>query len=903
MKKDVSSQKPNILDYATIEAVCDGVPVYSFNHLIYLHGQSPDFYPDAIFQEKNDHPVSKINLKKTWELKNNFFGICHEMTPRTRENDSQPFLPIHLIDGDPETIWSSFECLAPTASKEWIRIDLPMEGMISSVTLTCQKQYMGRTKGGRMRPTWEIGRSLPKELTIKVSKDAWHWDTMYECGDLFESVKETKTNRMRIVSNATARGYVLGESKDPDCVTIEFSEPVPAKQILIEGMEFLKKGYQGYIFSISGVEILDPGGRNVALVSNGAGVTVSSTSDAHNSDRYSANALWGPLLYDVGTKWVKVGSDNGSLLWCFTEHEKGILKVDEEADAAITEAVNNGMKLILTLDFLGNWIYEDPPRKTDWQRARYSELNESYMCGISLASDNPEMYEAYLRYIEYMAEHFKDRVEYFEVGNEWHGWKDNLNWYKNIIFEPTYDRIKKVAPDAKVSLCGVGGYNPEDVICCLGPGTTANEGVLSIFGRALLTVKDANWQNVSVGMDVNCVAETGIVFRAKDKDNFLAAIYDPIREEIYVTECVGHHWYDRRDVLSYYEHKGTVSAGGLSVKVRMEASISDNKVVLKVSDDNLAYTTECIVENVAPEGNVGLFTYPGETKAEFSNFNVISDTGELIFSGSFNAEDDLEEIWTIDWNHWGDMNKPIAALRVDAVGWHPLAHPDREYFESVRVVREKCRKLGFDGQYLINEIYAGAAYPPGPRQPGEPISDAWYDMWQFWLSDIQEAKYFIRSMVGHGSLNMEVGPCHLAFTGFPHPQATCRTTVASHVLAPSQPKPTHYCIRNISTAMDNFYEANFPVSFTSDEDIMYFTLENVDKNELMIATFLDVNYTDDVQMKKTDIHVKEMNIKSAWGIDVFNGTEQELVIESSNEETIIPHILIKDYPQLIILKK
>ena len=82
---------PKIEDYATIEAMCGGIPVYSFNNLIYIYGQSPDFYPDAVYQTENSNAISKMKLKKTWEIKNNYMGFCHEMTPRTSRNDSQPF--------------------------------------------------------------------------------------------------------------------------------------------------------------------------------------------------------------------------------------------------------------------------------------------------------------------------------------------------------------------------------------------------------------------------------------------------------------------------------------------------------------------------------------------------------------------------------------------------------------------------------------------------------------------------------------------------------------------------------------------------------------------------------------------------------------------------------------------
>ena len=675
----------SIENYASVEAICGGVPVYSFGNLIYVHGQSPDFYPGAKYQAGNSNAISKLKLKKTWEIKNNYMGFCHEMTPRTRWNDSQPFLPIHLIDGDPATIWASFECFAPDARDEWIRIDLPVESDISQIKITCQKRYMDRTKGGPYRPQWHLGNALPKEISFKISRDAWHWDEVY--------------------ANADIDG-------DADEVGVVLDRPARAKQILITGRNFSKIGYEGFMFSINGVEVTGPDGRNLALVSNGAGVTVSSTSDAHNSDRHSANTLWGPLQYDIGNKWTKIGSDNGSSLWCFTEHEKGALKVDEDLDAAVTEAVDNGINVILTLDFLGNWIYETPPRKTDWFKARFMEMNDSYICGIDAADDNPEMFEGYFRYVEFMVNHFKDRVSYFEIGNEWEGggWKrdepDKLKWYRDTIMKPTLDLIKRVSPKSKVALGAPCSFNTDLILGCLQDG----------------------------------VAE-----------------------------------------------------------------------------------------------------------------------------------------------------------KIDGIGWHSANVPNSEYYDNIRKFRKECEKRGFGGEYFVNEIYAAAAYPPGPQEGNI-----------FRMTDIQEAKYYIKTMVGYACLNIESGPCHVHFTGFPHPQSVCRTTVPSQFVAPSQPKPSYYAIRNASTIMDDFYESEFEADFTgtdSDFEIVKFTLESGDKTKLMVAVFLSVPLSDAVTEAKANLTVRGADIKSAGVFDVFNGTGQELDIKTIGGVTTIEDIFIKDYPLFVILNK
>lgn len=876
MDTNLEKKLPRIEDYASIEAICDGVPVYSFNHLIYVHGQSPDFYAGTTVQKGNQNLANKLKLKKSWELKHNFVGICHEFTPRTRENDSQPFLPIHLIDGDPETIWASFECFAPDANDEWIRIDLPMESEISAVSLKCVKRFMNRDSGAKYRPNWHYGDSLPKKLSVKVSKDAWHWDTMFVCEDLSTSGKTT------------------GDSEDPDGVTIVFEEPIYAKQILITGKVFAGIGYEGYMFSLSGVEVMTPKGENLALVSRGTGVTVSSTSNIHNSDRYSANTLWGPLQYDLGCKWVKFGSDNGSLLWCFTEHEKGVLKADEDADAAVTEAVDNGINIVMTLDFLGNWIYEDPPRKDDWMQARFREINESYICGIPLVDYSPEMFEGYLKYVEYMVKHFKGRVKYFEVGNEWHGWHDNVNWYKNTIFEPTYKRIKEADPKAQVMLCSPGKLLTMEILELLGVGVMTNDGKLEVPCRGMFAAKGIQKSDVIVTVNSDSVSPSGIVFNYKDMNDFHAAIYDPQSGQIFFTHCQGNHsWgFDNQDVVYYYPHHSVTRVDNMGSSVHMELKSGEKGFVFTVSDGEQTASATYHPECTEKQGSVGMIRCPGEVSGTFSAFSVMDHKGIKLFLDDFSLNDTLPDNWEITWSHWGDPNLPPAAVRLGAIGWHTGEVPDHLYFDKVKKFKADCEARGFNGAYFCNEVYAGAGYPPGP------VEGNFYRM-----TDIQEAKFYIRNMVGHSSLNVEAGPCHVHFTGFPHPQSTCRTTVPSQVLAPSQPKPTHYAIRNICTAMDDFYESNYAVTLSDDTDIVYFTLENTDKTEAMISLFLEADFTDSLVEKSVDIGVKGMKGKKAWGIDVFNGTELELNMITDGDDVLLKDIIVKDYPILIRLKK
>jgi len=674
--------QPGVEEYATIKAITNGIPVWSLSNLTYIYGVSPDFTPGIVMQEGNRHPLVKIQPKKSWEIKSNYAGSQSEMMPRSAYNDSQPMLPIHLIDGDPNTAWSCFEMTAAKARPEWIRIDLPIESEVASVTLITA-DYHNHYYGN-------YGKALPKELEVKTSPDALHWETVY-------SSNQVKQNQRM--------------------VEIRF-KPRPAKQIWIIGNDFPKLtsisgNNMRYLFSIGEVEVRDPSGVNLALLSRGGNVTVSSTSYVQPNDRFTQDALWNSLNYDLGNKWVAVDGDNGPYMWHYVEHEKGKLEIDPVTDQSVTELVRHGVNFILTLDEKGNWIYENPPRKTNWPLARFREINDIYNDHITAADANPEMYQAWLRYIEYMARHFKDRVAYFAIGSEWQDGILNVGppeHFLKTFLEPALEVVKRVAPNAKVMLGGIGGFVPDAVLDCLG---------------------------------------------------------------------------------------------------RQRKNGPPNPV------------------------------------------------------------------------------QPGLASRIDALSWHPGNEPNAKYFEGVRELQKQCRALGFQGRFFATQVFAGSMYPPGP-QPGN----------LYLGSETQMAKYFAKSLIGHSGVGMEAGPCHPHFTAFAHPQALCQTMWGMQTLNPCRPTMTYYWWRTMASAMDSFEPVAFPVKFSAERDLLYFTFQR-GEHERMVGVWIDGPEKDGIAQTKEELRLLGVQAKQGAVVDIMNGTEQVLDLSTEGGDTVLRGMLIKDYPVLI----
>jgi len=442
---------PSWEDHATIEAFCNGIPVWSLGNVCYIYGVSPDLLPGMVMQKNNPNPVVKIRPKKSWEIESNPYGvtIC-EPGPRSPWNDSQPMLPIHLIDGDPHTAWSSYGSAVPDERPEWIRMDLAVESPIAAVALVCSPDFaqglLYREGGLLDRQAYHkwAARALPNELTIQVGRDAWHWRSVYE--------------------NRAFSGNEEG-------ATLIRFDPCQAKQILITGRNFRRKlsKYDGFCFSVSGVEVHDTAGDNLALISRGAGVTVSSTGYLMDHDRYTQSLLFGPIQYDLGLKWVRMGADNGTLTWNYVERQKGKFEVDPAADALVTEMRRNGINIILNLDVKANWNYrgekygeiEDPAKyaggylqssgftlrgtKPEWRQARIYELNNIYYDFPGWAWETEEMFEGCLRYVDFMMRHFEGKVAYYEVGNEWGSNRE--------VYAKAVRRIKQNDSRAKIMVC------------------------------------------------------------------------------------------------------------------------------------------------------------------------------------------------------------------------------------------------------------------------------------------------------------------------------------------------------------------------------------------------------------------------------------------------------------------
>jgi hypothetical protein len=206
-----------------------GVPVRAFGR-IFVHGVSPDFHTGVTLQRGNNRPQIKIRPKRSWEIKaDNNVGSMVSYQPCLPANDFQPQLAVNLIDGDPDTAWCSRGEGQPDAAPAWVRIDLPLEQALREIVLLPRKDKL----------PW------PGELTIKISRDAWHWTVVHD----------------------TCQGQ---SHQDGEPIRVRFDAPMPVKQIWIIANQLPfdeKTSDRDFVFSFAAVQAIDEEGQDAALLS------------------------------------------------------------------------------------------------------------------------------------------------------------------------------------------------------------------------------------------------------------------------------------------------------------------------------------------------------------------------------------------------------------------------------------------------------------------------------------------------------------------------------------------------------------------------------------------------------------------------------------------------------------
>jgi hypothetical protein len=153
------------------------------------------------------------------------------------------------------------------------------------------------------------------------------------------------------------------------------------------------------------------------------------------------------MQYDLGIKWLRVNYYLTPLLENFVDRG-GKYEVDPYLDELITEASKRGIEVCLTISSVAK----------------------------------PEYYR-------FIVEHFRDRIRYFEIFNEFYN-QDGYGKFKQGPVEessstyvelalPAAKIIRELAPNAKIILCGPCPLVADWILACLKKGMAPYADVLS----------------------------------------------------------------------------------------------------------------------------------------------------------------------------------------------------------------------------------------------------------------------------------------------------------------------------------------------------------------------------------------------------------------------------------------
>jgi len=389
-------------------------------------------------------------------------------------------------------------------------------------------------------------------------------------------------------------------------------------------------------------------------------------------------------------------------------------------------------------------------------------------------------------------------------------------------------------------------------------------------------------RDFTVAVSASSTGLAGIVFDHVDSGTFMAAVYNPHYDAIYLRRRSGGTW---------GRLLGRVRVPEIGPEIRLQARVEGSRASLRVSDTTRAYSTACDLDDRSTPGRIGLIGNDPVTGNEqgFDDYAVSNLDGDLLFEDVFDDGDAL--------GRWELVTDLVEAERaapprdiaptLDALAWHQDGStPARsdETLNKVRLFRKACESLGFSGHYVVNELYTRAPYPPG--RP----------------SELEKAKCMAQHQVLLASLGILSLQCNTYHVSVTRTDASLlRNTFSFEPVSPAQPQAAYYVLRNLITAMDEAKPLELEVAHSCAPGSLTVATFRQGENGVLVGLWLEGIATEGVTERPCDIHLATVDATSGWVIDILNGTEQALVMDDDGPGTRIPGVLVKDYPVLLRL--
>ena len=208
---------------------------------------------------------------------------------------------------------------------------------------------------------------------------------------------------------------------------------------------------------------------------------------------------------------------------------------------------------------------------------------------------------------------------------------------------------------------------------------------------------------------------------------------------------------------------------------------------------------------------------------------------------------------------------------VDGISWHPFYgnKPDDPYYrtypEFVRETKDLAASQGFQGEYFADEIgyYTAPTSDPSGHTPP-------------FVSEKAAAKYYARAIVMHLGLDFTV------------------TTAPTGGLVPR-------VVGSLCTVMEAATPLTLPMQVQSGATNIETYTFALPGGSRLAAIWTDGEAADDDLGVSATLTFPGLSVQGVIGVDILNGFEQELIINTKNGGLVVGNLLVKDYPIILRL--
>lgn len=135
------------------------------------------------------------------------------------------------------------------------------------------------------------------------------------------------------------------------------------------------------------------------------------------------NRRWWTPIFDAGIKFVRIGQYENSTdytSWDWVEQKRGIYAIPQEVEDYVNSLADNGVAIDLQLLY-GNGMYTSPAgRLPDSILPALGSTHppDRGLYSVFWAPTTPEQIRAFNNYVRWTVDHFRGRVQYYEIWNE-----------------------------------------------------------------------------------------------------------------------------------------------------------------------------------------------------------------------------------------------------------------------------------------------------------------------------------------------------------------------------------------------------------------------------------------------------------------------------------------------------